>query len=142
MTRSIHLYRKYDCIIFMFFGLERVASRHQSYFEQKHPLNQNTPLFFNILSSGTKYLKNKNLYSLTTGAEIAEYDHKSSNNANNSFSNCQALCPACHRRKSSAEHGSKKTIRKMREGQESSKAKKLQSNASRRKEVDKYTFRL
>ena len=89
-----------------------------------------------------KYLKNKNLYSLTTGAEIAEYDHKSSNNANNSFSNCQALCPACHRRKSSAEHGSKKTIRKMREGQESSKANKLQSNASRRKEVEKYTFRL
>ena len=89
-----------------------------------------------------KYLKNKNLYSLTTGAEIAEYDHKSSNNANNSFSNCQALCPACHRRKSSAEHGSKKTIRKMREGQESSKANKLQSNASRRKEMEKYTFRL
>ncbi len=89
-----------------------------------------------------KYLKNKNLYSLTTGAEIAEYDHKSSNNANNSFSNCQALCPACHRRKSSAEHGSKKTTRKMREGQESSKANKLQSNASRRKEVEKYTFRL
>ena len=89
-----------------------------------------------------KYLKNKNLYSLTTGAEIAEYDHKSSNNANNSFSNCQALCPACHRRKSSAEHGSKKTTRKMREGQESSKANKLQSNASRRKEVEKHTFRL
>ena len=89
-----------------------------------------------------KYLKNKNLYSLTTGAEIAEYDHKSSNNANNSFSNCQALCPACHRRKSSAEHGSKKTTRKMREGQESSRAKKLQSKAQARKEVDKYTFRL
>ena len=88
------------------------------------------------------WLKIKNKYSLDRGAEIAEFDHKSSNNANNSFSNCQALCPACHRRKSSAEHGSKKTIRKMREGQESSKAKKLQSNASRRKEVDKYTFRL
>ena len=86
-----------------------------------------------------KYLKNKNLYSLTTGAEIAEYDHKSSNNANNSFSNCQALCPACHRRKSSAEHGSKKTIRKMREGQKSSSAKKLISKAKRNKEVDKWS---
>ena len=89
-----------------------------------------------------KYLKNKNLYSLTTGAEIAEYDHKSSNNANNSFSNCQALCPACHRRKSSAEHGSKKTIRKMREGQKSSSAKKLISKAQRNKEIDKYEFKL
>ena len=90
-----------------------------------------------------KYLKGKNRYSLDDNAvEIAEFDQKSSNNANNSFSNCQALCPACHRRKSSAEHGSKKTIRKMREGQESSKANKLQSNASRRKEVEKYTFRL
>ncbi len=86
-----------------------------------------------------KYLKNKNLYSLTTGAEIAEYDHKSSNNANNSFSNCQALCPACHRRKSSAEHGSKKTTRKMREGQKSSSAKKLISKAKRNKEVDKWS---
>ena len=86
-----------------------------------------------------KYLKNKNLYSLTTGAEIAEYDHKSSNNANNSFSNCQALCPACHRRKSSADQGSNKIKGKIRKGQESSKAKKLQSKAQARKEVDKYS---
>ena len=94
-----------------------------------------------------KYLKDKNRYSLDRGAEIAEFDHKIGGkelaaNADNSFSNCQALCPACHRRKSSAEHGSKKTTRKMREGQESSKANKLQSNASRRKEMEKYTFRL
>ena len=86
-----------------------------------------------------KYLKTKNPYSLTTGAEIAEYDHKSSNNANNSFSNCQALCPACHRRKSSADQGSNKIKGKMRKGQKSSKAKKLISKAQRNKEADKYS---
>ena len=86
-----------------------------------------------------KYLKDKNRYSLTKGAEIAEFDHKSSNNANNSFSNCQALCPACHRRKSSADQGSNKIKGKIRKGQESSKAKKLISKAQRNKEVDKWS---
>ena len=86
-----------------------------------------------------KYLKDKNRYSLTKGAEIAEFDHKSSNNANNSFSNCQALCPACHRRKSSADQGSNKIKGKIRKGQKSSKAKKLISKAQRNKEADKYS---
>ena len=85
------------------------------------------------------WLRNKNKYSLDRGAEIAEFDHKSSNNANNSFSNCQALCPACHRRKSSADQGSNKIKGKIRKGQKSSKAKKLISKAQRNKEVDKYS---
>ena len=85
------------------------------------------------------WLKIKNKYSLDRGAEIAEFDHKSSNNANNSFSNCQALCPACHRRKSSADQGSNKIKGKIRKGQKSSKAKKLISKAQRNKEADKYS---
>ena len=85
------------------------------------------------------WLKIKNKYSLDRGAEIAEFDHKGSNNANNSFSNCQALCPACHRRKSSADQGSNKIKGKIRKGQKSSKAKKLRSKAQRNKEVDKYS---
>ena len=85
------------------------------------------------------WLKIKNKYSLDRGAEIAEFDHKSSNNANNSFSNCQALCPACHRRKSSADQGSNKIKGKIRKGQKSSKAKKLISKAQRNKDLDKWS---
>ena len=79
-----------------------------------------------------KYLKDKNRYSLDRGAEIAEFDHKIGGkelaaNEDNSFSNCQALCPACHRRKSSADQGSNKIKGKMRKRQESSRAKKMPS---------------
>ena len=92
-----------------------------------------------------KYLKGKNRYSLDDNAvEIAEFDHKRSSkglatNEDNRFSNCQALCPACHKRKSSADQASPKRRKNMREGQKSSSAKKLISKAQRNKEVDKYS---
>ena len=86
------------------------------------------------------WLKIKNKYSLDRGAEIAEFDHKSSNNANNSFSNCQALCPACHRRKSSADQGSNKIKGKMRKRQESSRAKKMPSLKKQQDQTDFDSF--
>ena len=95
-----------------------------------------------------KYLKGKNRYSLDDNAvEIAEFDHKKSSkglatNEDNRFSNCQALCPACHKRKSSADQASPKRRKNMKDGQEVRQARKLQSKAQARKEVDKYTFRL
>ena len=95
-----------------------------------------------------KYLKGKNRYSLDDNAvEIAEFDHKRSSkglatNEDNRFSNCQALCPACHKRKSSADQASPKRRKNMKDGQEVRQARKLQSKAQARKEVDKYTFRL
>ena len=90
-----------------------------------------------------KYLKGKNRYSLDDNAvEIAEFDHKSSNNANNSFSNCQALCPACHRRKSSADQGSNKIKGKMRKRQESSMAKKMPSLKKQLRKSDFESFKI
>ena len=91
-----------------------------------------------------KYLKGKNRYSLEGGAEIAEFDHKRGSkglatNADNRFSNCQALCPACHKRKSSADQASPKRRKNMKDGQEVRQARKLQSKAQARKEVDKYS---
>ena len=33
-----------------------------------------------------------------------DFDHIDSDNSNNSISNCQALCPACHRKKTGREN--------------------------------------